>query len=53
MREQMEKSTFGYRLHFETDPSERLAAKTASLTPAGLDRVFFCFGWLRSRLKAP
>lgn len=41
---QMEKSTFGYRLHFETDPSERLAAKTASLTPAGMDRVFFVSG---------
>jgi len=44
MREQMEKSTFGYRLHFETDPSERLADKTASLTPAGLGRVFFVSG---------
>ena len=44
MRAQMEKSTFGYRLHFETDPSERLAAKTASLTPAGLDKVFFVSG---------
>ena len=44
MREQMEKSTFGYRLHFETDPSERLAEKTTSLTPAGLDRVFFVSG---------
>ena len=44
MRAQMEKSTFGYRLHFETDPSERLAEKTASLTPAGLDRVFFVSG---------
>jgi len=44
MRAQMEKSTFGYRLHFETDPSERLAAKTASLTPPGLDRVFFVSG---------
>ena len=27
MRRQMEKSTFGYRLHFETEPSERLATK--------------------------
>ena len=44
MREQMDKSTFGYRLHFETEASERLAAKTASLTPAGLDRVFFVSG---------
>jgi adenosylmethionine-8-amino-7-oxononanoate aminotransferase len=44
MRKQMEKSTFGYRLHFETEPSERLAAKTASLTPEGLDKVFFVSG---------
>jgi adenosylmethionine-8-amino-7-oxononanoate aminotransferase len=45
MRAQMDKSTFGYRLHFRTDPSEDLAAKTASLmTPAGLDRVFFVSG---------
>ena len=27
MRQQMEKSTFGYRLHFETESSEALAAK--------------------------
>jgi adenosylmethionine-8-amino-7-oxononanoate aminotransferase len=44
MRLQMEKSTFGYRLHFETEASEKLAAKTASLTPDGLNRVFFVSG---------
>jgi len=44
MRRQMEKSTFGYRLHFETEASEKLAAKTAALCPAGLDRVFFVSG---------
>ncbi|WP_193174631.1 aspartate aminotransferase family protein [Oricola nitratireducens] len=44
MRLQMEKSTFGYRLHFETEASEKLAAKTASLTPEGLDKVFFVSG---------
>ena len=44
MRRQMEKSTFGYRLHFETEPAENLAAKIASLTPACLDRVFFVSG---------
>jgi len=44
MRRQMEKSTFGYRLHFETEPAERLAAKTAELAPPGLDRVFFVSG---------
>lgn len=44
MRRQMEKSTFGYRLHFETEPAENLAAKTASLAPEGLDKVFFVSG---------
>jgi len=44
MRRQMEKATFGYRLHFETEASETLAAKTASLTPEGLNRIFFVSG---------
>ena len=44
MRRQMEKSTFGYRLHFETEPAERLAAEAASLAPEGLDKVFFVSG---------
>jgi adenosylmethionine-8-amino-7-oxononanoate aminotransferase len=44
MRLQMEKATFGYRLHFETEASEKLAAKTASLTPEGLSRIFFVSG---------
>ena len=44
MRAQMEKSTFGYRLHFETEPAEKLAARTAALAPEGLDRVFFVSG---------
>lgn len=44
MREQMEKSTFGYRLHFENEPAERLAAELAALAPDGLDRVFFVSG---------
>ncbi|MGB8622612.1 MAG: aspartate aminotransferase family protein [Paracoccaceae bacterium] len=44
MRQQMEKSTFGYRLHFETEASEKLAAKTASLCPQGLNKVFFVSG---------
>ena len=44
MRQQMEKATFGYRLHFETDASEKLASKTASLAPPGLERVFFVSG---------
>lgn len=44
MQAQMGRSTFGYRLHFETDPAEDLARKTAALAPAGLDKVFFVSG---------
>lgn len=44
MRAQMDKSTFGYRLHFENEPAEELARLVASLMPAGLDRVFFVSG---------
>ena len=44
MRRQMEKATFGYRLHFETEAAERLAAKTAALCPEGVNKVFFVSG---------
>ena len=44
MRAQMERSTFGYRLHFETEASEALARRTAALLPGELDRVFFVSG---------
>jgi adenosylmethionine-8-amino-7-oxononanoate aminotransferase len=44
MRAQMDKATFGYRLHFRTHASEALATKTAALMPEGLDRVFFVSG---------
>lgn len=44
MRRQMENSTFGYRLHFETEASEQLADKLAELSADGLDRVFFVSG---------
>ena len=44
IKAQMDKATFGYRLHFRTHPSEDLAAKTVSLMPQGLDRVFFVSG---------
>jgi adenosylmethionine-8-amino-7-oxononanoate aminotransferase len=44
MRRQMEKSTFGYRLHFVTEASEALAEKTARLAWPGMDRVFFVSG---------
>ncbi|MGD8710506.1 MAG: aminotransferase class III-fold pyridoxal phosphate-dependent enzyme, partial [Ectothiorhodospiraceae bacterium] len=44
MREQMEKATFGYRLHFENAPAETLAARVAARMPEGMDRVFFVSG---------
>jgi adenosylmethionine-8-amino-7-oxononanoate aminotransferase len=44
MRAQMDRSTFGYRLHFETEAAEALAARTAALCPAGMERVFFVSG---------
>lgn len=44
MKAQMDKATFGYRLHFENQPAEELAALTASLMPEGLDRIFFVSG---------
>lgn len=44
MRRQMAKSTFGYRLHFETEASERLAAMTCALAWPGMDRAFFVSG---------
>lgn len=39
MRRQMEKSTFGYRLHFETEASETLARRLAGKMPEGLESV--------------
>ena len=44
MRLQMQRSTFGYRLHFENEPAEHLAAQIADLCPEGHDRVFFVSG---------
>lgn len=44
MQAQMERATFGYRLHFRTEASEDLASRTAALMPEGLDRVFFVSG---------
>ena len=44
MRRQMEQATFGYRLHFQTESSEALAEKTASLAPEGMEKVFFVSG---------
>src|SRR6056297_2254375 len=44
MQKQMEKATFGYRLHFQTEASEALADRAAALAPEGLNRVFFVSG---------
>jgi len=44
MKAQLERATFGYRLHFENEPAEMLAARIATLMPADLDRVFFVSG---------
>ena len=44
MKAQMDKATFGYRLHFENDAAEDLATLAAALMPAGLDRIFFTSG---------
>ena len=44
MRAQMDKSTFGYRLHFETQPAEDLANRVAELSPEGHEKVFFVSG---------
>ena len=44
MKAQMDRSTFGYRLHFRTEPSENLATKISQMMPGGLDRVFFVSG---------
>jgi adenosylmethionine-8-amino-7-oxononanoate aminotransferase len=44
MRRQMDRATFAYRLHFENEPAERLAATLASLAPPGHNKVFFVSG---------
>lgn len=44
MRQQMEQSTFGYRLHFTNDPAEQLADRLSARLPEGMDRVFFVSG---------
>lgn len=44
MRRQMDKSTFGYRLHFVTEASEGLAEKLSGHAWPGMDRVFFVSG---------
>ena len=44
MKQQMDRAAFAYRLHFENQPAEELAALTAAQMPQDLDRVFFVSG---------
>jgi len=44
MRAQMDKSTFGYRLHFENQAAEDLANRVAQLSPPEHEKVFFVSG---------
>jgi adenosylmethionine-8-amino-7-oxononanoate aminotransferase len=44
MKEQMDRVTFAYRLHFENEPAEDLARMAAERMPDGLDRIFFVSG---------
>ena len=44
MWQQMERANFGYRLHFENEPAERLATLIAGLSPPGHEKVFFVSG---------
>ena len=44
MRQQMEQATFAYRLHFENEAAESLAAELAAVLPTGLERMFFVSG---------
>ena len=44
INKQMQKATFGYRLHFQNEPAEELAKMTAELMPEGLNKVFFVSG---------
>ena len=44
MRAQMERATFAYRLHFENEPAETLAAELVREMPGDLNRVFFVSG---------
>jgi len=44
MKQQMDRAAFGYRLHFENEPAERLASLIAGLCPPGHEKVFFVSG---------
>ena len=44
MRKQMDIATFAYRLHFENEATENLAARVANRFPEGMEKVFFVSG---------
>ncbi len=44
MQSQMQKATFAYRLHFQSEIVEQFAARLAKKAPQGLDKVFFVSG---------
>lgn len=44
MKQQLERATFIYRLHFENEPAEELARQLVRYMPEGLDKVFFVSG---------
>lgn len=44
MRAQLDRVTFAYRLHFENDAAEDLAARLVGHMPPGMDKVFFVSG---------
>ncbi len=44
MRAQMDSATFAYRLHFENEAAESLAAELAARMPPTMDKVFFVSG---------
>ena len=44
MQRQMQRATFGYRLHFEVEVAEKLAERVAAHCPPGLERLFLSSG---------
>jgi len=44
MKRQMERTTFAYRLHFESEAAEELASTLADRLPDGMDRLYFLSG---------
>ena len=51
MQKQMERGTFGYRLHFQTEASEKLAAPRRRPCARRFEQSLFCLGRLGSHRK--